>query len=327
MNSMSTRDFSELKRLSLREIWKHEANDFTPWLASNIQKLGDAIGLDLVLTDREAAVGDFSLDLLAEEVGTSRTVVIENQFKRTDHDHLGKLLTYAAGFDASIVIWLAEDIRDEHRQVLEWLNQKDVETLFFAIVVEVLQIDDSNYALDFKQIVAPNAWQKSKKREISTRRSPKSEKYRIYFQGIIDELTENHNYTGKRRGQPQNWLNLSLGFAGIRYRAQFMQGGKVLTSIIIYENESKNRMALFDALEKQKAEITNSFGCRLEWEWDRGEEQKISRIAVYREGSIDSDDKELEAIKAWHVENLLKFKEVFTPKIEHAFATLETEPE
>lgn len=198
-------NFSELKRIPLREKWNHEASDFTPWLESNIQILGDALGMDLEVVDREVPVGDFFLDLLARDLGSSRTVVIENQLTQTDHDHLGKLLTYAAGFDASIVVWVSEEVRDEHRQAMEWLNQRtDTETQFFAVVPEVLQIDDSNPALEFKLIVSPNEWQKFQKQKTSTNLTPRQEKYKGYFQALIDELREEHEFTGARAGLPQS---------------------------------------------------------------------------------------------------------------------------
>lgn len=137
-------DFGTIIKVPLRDIWKHEALDFTPWLARNINVLGEVIGLDLELIKEEANCGDFSLDLLAKDLGTNKNVIIENQFNRTDHDHLGKLITYAAFHDAKFVIWIAETIREEHRQALEWLNDRtNNETQFFAIVVEVIKLTSS----------------------------------------------------------------------------------------------------------------------------------------------------------------------------------------
>ena len=188
-------NFGKLKRIPLREIWKHEASEFTPWLGKNIERLGEALNLQLELTQREAPVGEFSLDLLATDLNTTRTVIIENQLNPTDHTHLGQLLTYAAGLDASTIIWIAEEVRAEHRQTLEWLNQKTgTDTQFFAVVVEGLQIDDSRRALDFKPVVFPNEWQKSQRQRASTNTSPKLEKYREYFQHLIDELRQSYNF-------------------------------------------------------------------------------------------------------------------------------------
>lgn len=113
-------DFGEIKAVDIRESWPNEARDFTPWLAENIDRLSNALGMDLEVTTCEADIGDFSLDLLAKDLGSGRPVVIENQFGATNHDHLGKVITYAAGVDAVAVIWLMESMRDEHRQALEW---------------------------------------------------------------------------------------------------------------------------------------------------------------------------------------------------------------
>lgn len=313
-------DFSDLKQIPLSEIWKHEANDFTPWLAENIQKLGDALKLDIEFTDLEASVGDFSLDLLAQVEGTSKTVIIENQFKDTNHDHLGKLLTYAAGYDASIVVWISETIREEHRQALEWLNQKtDTDTQFFGVVLEILQIDNSNPAINFKLVVFPNEWQKTKRQKVSTAISPKKEKYRSYFQKLADELRK-HDFTGKRTSLPQNWLNFSSGIGDIKYGAMFPQGRRALAYVNIRQKNDADRIRIYDSLSNRKAEFEDNFDGDLEW--TPNQEVSLSRIAISREGSIDMTDEELRKIREWHIENLLKLKQVFQPEIERVLVTL-----
>jgi hypothetical protein len=168
--------FGELTSVDLRAIWPKEASDVTPWLASNIQALGQAPGLDLELAGTETDVGDFSLDLFARDLSSGRPVVVENQFGSTDHDHLGKLITYAAGLDAGVVIWIAEKIREEHRQALEWLNRRtDSARDVSGVVIEVLRIDDSRPAFVFKPVVFPNEWQRATRRSADPQPSARSE--------------------------------------------------------------------------------------------------------------------------------------------------------
>ncbi|EHY9871109.1 DUF4268 domain-containing protein [Vibrio vulnificus] len=306
--------FGELKKVPLREIWAHEALDFTPWLAENIEVLGDVVGLELELVQEEASVGSFSLDILAKDLGSAEHVIIENQFAQTDHDHLGKLLTYAAGFDASFVIWVAETIREEHRQALDWLNQRtDNQTQFFAVVVEVIKIDDSKPAFNLKPVVFPNEWQKGKSATKSVQKvSAKSERYREYFQGLIDDLRTEHRYTSAKAGQPQNWYSFASGITGITYGANFCQGNKVRTELYIDLGDAEQNESCLNHLLESKSEIESEFGSALSWEPIDG--KRASRVAVYRDGSI-LDSSALSEVKLWHIDNLLKFKLLFGSRL------------
>lgn len=313
---------SRIKRLGLREVWAKEAGDFTPWLADNIKELGEAIGMDLELQEKEADVGDFSLDLLAKD-NTGRMVVIENQLAQTDHDHLGKLLTYAAGFDATVVIWVAESIREEHRQALDWLNQRtDTNTDFFGLVVEVLQIDDSNPAVNFKLVVFPNEWQKPKRTKAASIVSSKGEAYRSYYQPLIDELREKHKFTGAKIAQPQNWYSFSSGVANATYGAVFASNNKVRVEVYIDYGNIESNKALFDWLFKRKEEIERLCGFPINW--DRLDEKQACRIYVERIGNIQSSDNELDEIRQWQIKHLLILKNVFGPLLREGVKNIAT---
>lgn len=305
--------FGEIKPVDIREILPNEATDFTPWLADNIERLGQALGMDLEVQEREADVGDFSLDIMAKDLGTGRTVVIENQLTETDHDHLGKLLTYAGGFDAGVLVWIAKELRDEHRKVLEWLNEKtgpDVDC--FGVVIEVMRIDESKPAFNFKPVVFPNEWQKDKG---GGRRStsPKAEAYREYFQVLIDELRAKHKFTGAKVGQPQSWYSFSSGVWGITFSNSFAQGGKIRAEIYIDLQDKDRNKALFDRIHAQQAAIEKEFGESLSWE--RLDDKRACRIAVYRDGSIDAPIATRDELREWSISNLLKLKKLLLPKV------------
>ena len=153
-----------LKRVPLREVWKNEARDFSKWLATKegISLLGEAVGFEIEPTETESAVGRYSVDILAKVSGTDQTVVIENQIEDSNHDHLGKLITYAAGKGASCAIWIVKKANDEHRRAVEFLNETSRSTIgYFLLEIEAWKIGESEPAPKFNIVESPNDWARS----------------------------------------------------------------------------------------------------------------------------------------------------------------------
>ena len=157
---MTTTRFTRLSDAAVRDAWPDEARDFTPWLFDNISFLSDALGIELKAIATEAAVGNFSVDILAEDSRTGDRVLIENQLETSDHRHLGQVLTYLAGIKAKSVIWIARDFQDAHRSAVRWLNEHtDDDLAFFAVRLRVVRIDDSPFAPVFDVVEQPNDWE------------------------------------------------------------------------------------------------------------------------------------------------------------------------
>ena len=301
----------------LRATWPNEAQDFTPWLAENIGELGEALGMDLELQQTEAPVGGYSLDILATDLNGGRPVIIENQLEVTDHTHLGQLLTYASGFDAGVIVWVTREFRDEHRQALDWLNQRTGEdTQFFGVEVELWRIGDSPPAPNFKLSATPNGWRKQANTHSTTSGwdgGSKGPSYRDFFQSLIDTLRIYYRFTNSRKARARNSHLFATGFTGFNYWASFTKYRQAKIELRIEVGSSDDNTAYLGTLEQSRREVENEFGQTLEWdpmEGDRG-----CRIAITRPGSIDDDDDTLAEIQAWMVENLLKFKQVFGPKL------------
>lgn len=313
MNELAT-----LQRVPLRDVWPHEALDFSPWLAEHVHALGEALGIELELQQAEAAVGDFSLDILARDLGTDRPVIIENQLTQTDHDHLGKLLTYAAGQDASVIVWICGQMREEHRQALDWLNHVTDENVhFFGVVIEVLRIDDSRPAYNFKTVVFPNQWQKTQKISAKTSTS-RGEAYRAYFQVLLDELRA-LRFTNAKTAQAQSWYTFSAGTTGLAYGHSFTHGDQVRVELYIDLGDRQANEVVFNKLAADRAGIEQALDSELSWE--RLEGKRACRIALYRSGSITMDPAALEDIRMWTIENLRRFKEVFGPRLKDSVSS------
>ncbi len=303
-----------IKQVDPRSVWANEAHDFTPWLASNLSELTAALGIELELQSKEAPVGDFSVDILAHDLNRDRPVVIENQLTPTDHDHLGKLITYASGYDASTIVWIATEIREEHRQALDWLNlHSDEDTEFFGVLLEVLQIADSPNAVRFRPVAAPNDWRKQRVRSASKGAvSDKGRAYQEFFQRLIDELREKHHFTNARKAQPGNWYSFSSGVSGATYVANFGRAGLSAQVYIDFEDEAINKGA-FDTLKEQKQQIESDFGEPLQWE--RLDDKRACRIAAYCDGQIEDPPDKLAQLHRWTVEYLLKIRRVFGDRL------------
>ena len=294
----------KIKRITdLRSIWPHEANDFTKWLADehNLAKLGEEIGIELELEERESSVGNFNVDLYAKEEGTGRKVIIENQLEETDHDHLGKLITYASGKGAEVVVWVVKRARDEHRQAIEWLNQHtDTDLGFFLVEIELWQIDDSAIAPKFSVIERPNDWGKQMK---SVAGLNNTEQIQLAFwQKFNDKMNASPNFTKHfktRKAQPQNWYDVSVGSS--EYHLCFTASiQKKHMSCGIYIPDNKDLFHLFEA---HKAEFEAQFGKGIEW----GEASKATRINIFKSFDV-SDQEQWTTAYAWYLENAIKFK-------------------
>ena len=307
-------ELARIQKVDLNEAWSHEAADFTPWLQDNIDQLGDALGLDLEVEEREAPVGTFSLDLLAKD-GGGRPVIIENQLGTTDHSHLGQILTYSAGYNASVIVWIAKEFRDEHRAALDFLNSRTGDdTEFFGVKIELWRIDGSRPAVNFDLVVTPNEWRKQAAgRSRETRTSERNERYRQFFQALIDTLREEHKFTKARKAQPQGWYAFSSGVTSFSYGATFGAHGRTWVELYIDSPEQERNKRSFDRLEQQKDAIESELGTTLEWQ--RLDHRRASRISVRRPGSIDEDQKSLKDIREWMIRQLLEFKRAIGPRL------------
>jgi hypothetical protein len=301
-----------LKQVDPRKVWKSE-RDFTLWLRDNIALLSGAVGLDIDLAEAEVQIGAFAADLVGQEQTTKKPVVIENQLSRTDHDHLGKLLTYASGINAGTLIWIATEFRDEHRQTLEWLNNVSTEgTYLFGIQLQLIQVDESLPAPNFYVMVSPPA---VKPQDI-THVTPRRQAYHDFFSGLLEDLkARKPGLTNASRVGYESWFGISAGRTGFGLSLAFTQGRRFRVELYIDTGDGEKNRRAFDALSENKAEIEEALGTKLAWE--RLETARASRVALYWPETVtvmDAEDR-LSALREWAIETVAKFKQVLRPHI------------
>jgi hypothetical protein len=301
-----------LRKINLRDIWAHEERDFSTWLAreENINLLSDELGVEIDILQNEASVGKFNLDLLAEESNTGKKIIIENQIETTNHDHLGKIITYASGHDANYVVWIFKDIREEHRHAIDWLNEhSDDETFFFGVKIELWQIGNSDPAPKFQVICKPNNWGKIIKQQGGGELT-KTKLLQLEYWQNLKEYGESQNVNlNFRTPRPQHWYDLSVG-SSLCHIAWTVNTTKKLIATEIYISDDKE---LFHYLYEKKDQIEQTLGEEVLWmELD---EKKASRIKIERRGDI-YNRKNWEEQFEWLLEQGMKFERAFSPLIE-----------
>lgn len=297
----------KLELVDLREVWPHEERDFSSWLAQeeNIELLGDELGIEIEVQQREAPVGNFQVDLLAEEANSGRKIIIENQLEVTNHDHLGKIITYAAGMDAEIIIWIVREIRDEHKRAVEWLNEHTDERVgFFIVKMEVWRIGDSQPAPKFNVVVQPNDWAKAVKKVMNASHLSDTKILQLEFWSSFNEAAQGNTTLRLRKPQPQHWYNFSVGSSKAEMALTVNSSTKEIAVEIYIPNSEK----LFECLFSHKGAIEETLGWELDWQPLPG--KKASRIKIARTGDFTDKDRWPEYHR-WMLETAEAFKKVF----------------
>lgn len=305
-------NLGKLTKVDLRQVWEHEATSFTRWLSKdeNLSHLGAELGIAIKLLKTEAEVGGFKVDILAEEEGTARKIIIENQLETTDHDHLGKLITYASGTDATVVIWIFREIRDEHRSAIDWLNENTLEHIgFFAIKMELWQIGDSLPAPKFQIVSNPNNWTKIAKTNTEQSKLTPTKLYQFELWNKFKEFAQAHNQNlSFTKTYPQHWYNFSIGSSLCHVALTVVTRVKEL-GCELYISDDK---WLFDFLLSHKGEIENDLRMTLDWQ-RLPEGTKASRIKIAKKFDVvgNPDFSKYGDAFTWLETNVAKFKTVF----------------
>ena len=307
-----------LERVDLRSVWVSENVDFTPWLAreDNLAILSDTLQIDLELEAQERNVGPFRADILCRDTTDGAWVLIENQLERTDHTHLGQLMTYAAGLHAVTIVWIAARFTDEHRAALDWLNEITDETFrFFGLEIELWRIGDSVAAPKFNVVCKPNDWSRtiaSAASRVAEGELSETRQLQLRFwQGFADHVRQVDTPLGVRKAHPQSWYEMGIGKTGYMiWLSMNLAGNKIWASV--YWNH-KNAKKSFDLLAQDREAIEREYGSGLTW--DRLDNRKGCMVSIEK-GDLDlTNETAWSAHHDWLLDQAERFYRSFSARI------------
>lgn len=269
-----------LEEVEVRSLWKHEQYDFSNWLAQkeNMDYLGDILGLTLSDIDQEVFVGSYRCDLVAKDETSGIKVIIENQLEASNHDHLGKIITYASGLDAKVIVWIVTQAREEHRSAIEWLNNNTGNDLsFFLIELHAYRIGNSLPAPKFEIVEKPNGFIKISKggsgsKEVSLAQAEREAERLAFWTMFNDVVAAKGKPFNIRKATTDHWYNVAIGTSEASISINLVnKESKVVVEM--YISDSKK---LYDRLYAQKDDIHSQLGMELDWR--RMDNKKASRI-------------------------------------------------
>ena len=303
----------KIKEVDIRSVWPHEQYDFSKWLAEeeNIRALGEEMNLSLTDVDTEQFVGSYRCDIICKDELTGKSVLIENQLEQTNHDHLGKIITYASGLDASVVVWIVAKARAEHASAIEWLNKHtDDEISFFLIEVHAYTIGDSAPAPMFKIVEQPNDFAKTVKAIAHKGELNETQTNRLQFWTQFNDVIEQRGKPfNKRKATSDHWYSVAIGSSQCHISIDLVnKEHRIRVGVWVPDNKE-----LYDCFYEHKDEIEDSAGCN--FVWDRLDNKKAAIICTYIPGLNYNKQENYPELMNKIVDLVIVMRSAFTPFI------------
>jgi hypothetical protein len=304
----------KIEKIDLRSIWKHEALDFTKWLQENIEVLNEVIGIQLINVEREQSTGNFNVDLLAED-NSGHTIIIENQLEKSNHDHLGKIITYLSSFDASAAVWIVSEPRQEHISAISWLNESTA-AKFYLVKVEGLKIGNSDPAPLLTLIVGPSETIES----VGKTKREKQERHELrkqFWAVVLEKSKLKHNLFSAVSPSDNSYIGAGSGKTGISYTIWVTQDE---TRLALYIDRGKDsneeNLKIFNTLKESKREIEELFGSSLDW-LELPEDRACQIRKVYKIGGYRTSPEKWLSIADQVADGMQKFEKAFQKSIKN----------
>lgn len=307
---MSKPKFGTLKEVDIRELWKHEQYDFSAWLAEedNIEYLNDILGLNLVDIKKEEKTGAYKCDIVARDEFKDIKVIVENQLEQSNHDHLGKIITYASGLNASVIVWIVKEAREEHRSAIEWLNNHTDESVsFFLLEIHAYRIGNSDPAPKFEIIEQPNGYRKASVDSKSLSEADQARRQaRIDFWTTFNEVIKERGMPfNTRKATPDHWYDIAIGSSDAHLSVTAVNKDNYV-GVELYINDNKD---MFDELYKNRQTIDAEFDFKLNWQ--RLDGKKASRIKSMIPGLDFDNHSNYKALMNEAINRVVKMRDVF----------------